>query len=469
MVSSTNQNLADIMKIQALLDEGDVQISKESQNALALVGTTGSGKTTLLNLLTGNPLRITEDRLIDVNDPRNPFKIGFSFESCTTTPNTFSAPGYTIYDCPGFEDNKSTEQEIANAYYISKIFKMSMNIKIVLVLIFKCENNGKGKQLCNIFSMLAALIPDQQKLFNSLSIVVTQCKKNYTNLKFANTLKKLVAENNSFAPISELVSKIADNPQKVVLFKKPDKLSGIDYSDRERILRAITLASYIRSEARPVISDTAKIQVSELIKVTEIKITEMIISFASALKNKFFLETNIQELKNASQSLDKIAGQNKNQTLKEFGDSLDELAKFLFQIDSNLQFIKDMIFRIEFYQKFTCVSSYKFNILLWTQPLQELRLQITEALSIQDQKLKEEQAAAYEKAHQEEVKEYKRVCEEYKKSYQAQVEFNARQETIFREAMASHQRQIAQLNEIINRPPQIVHIYEDSDSICNII
>lgn len=196
MVSNNTPSLGDIMKIQALLDEGDIQISKKSQNALALLGTTGSGKTTLLNFLTRSPLCVTEDRLIQASDPQNPFKIGSSFKSCTTTPNTFITPEHTIYDCPGFEDNNSTEQEIANAYYISKIFKVSINIKIVLVLKFGCESISKGKNLCNIFSMLIALIPDQQKLLESLSIVITHCKSAYSNIKFARILKKLVAENN---------------------------------------------------------------------------------------------------------------------------------------------------------------------------------------------------------------------------------------------------------------------------------
>lgn len=252
------------------------------------------------------------------------------------------------------------------------------------------------------------------------------------------------------------------------MFKKPHKVDGIDYSDRDRIFGTISLANYIRSEAKPVISDTAKLQVSELIKINEIRVTEMIISFADALRNRFFLETDLEELKNATRSLDKIVSGYSAQTIKEFGDSLDELAKFLFKIDSNLQFIKDIIYRIEFYQEFTTVSSYKFDILSWVQPLQELRFQISEAMSIQDKRLKEEQALAYERAHQEELAEYKRMCEEYKKCYQAQCEFNARQEANFREAINNYQRQIAQIIEMMNKPHSHSHHHHHRRR-CNII
>ena len=39
-----------------------------------------------------------------------------------------------FYDCPGFKDNKSEEQDIANSFYIQRLLDTHPKVKIVIVV-----------------------------------------------------------------------------------------------------------------------------------------------------------------------------------------------------------------------------------------------------------------------------------------------------------------------------------------------
>ena len=68
--------------------------------------------------------------------------IGNSSVSETATLKSFCDPktNVTYYDCPGFNDNKGPEQDIANSIFLQQLFRITGKMKIALVTtIFKFE------------------------------------------------------------------------------------------------------------------------------------------------------------------------------------------------------------------------------------------------------------------------------------------------------------------------------------------
>jgi len=48
------------------------------------------------------------------------------------------------YDCPGFGDTRTFNQEIVNAFYIKKIFDSTSEVKILLCIDINDFKNSRG-------------------------------------------------------------------------------------------------------------------------------------------------------------------------------------------------------------------------------------------------------------------------------------------------------------------------------------
>ena len=77
--------------------------------------------------------------------------IGNSSVSKTITPKCYrnDKTGVIYFDCPGFNDNKGPEQDIANSIFIQQLFSITEKVKIALVAtIFKFEHvNSRGSEI----------------------------------------------------------------------------------------------------------------------------------------------------------------------------------------------------------------------------------------------------------------------------------------------------------------------------------
>lgn len=239
----------DYVNIQNLIAQGDREIKAESANGILFIGATSSGKTTLLCLLAQKRLKgftnNTGRKCIDLVDQNEPMKIGHYYTSCTTIPNSWRDRSVTYYDCPGFEDNKSVSQEIANAYYVKKIGNSHQQLKFVLVIPYGSEDQARGNSIAELLTQVNSLVPDTSRLFEGLSIVLTKCPKNYRVQHFINFLEKAIKENNRFKHVEKLTMMMIRNPQKFCIFKKPSENCTIDLSDRERILACIEQSRFV--------------------------------------------------------------------------------------------------------------------------------------------------------------------------------------------------------------------------------
>ena len=59
-------------------------------------------------------------------------KIGHTV-SLTFAPNFWEGDSFRLYDCPGFNDTRSIEHEIAKSFFIKEIANSAKSIKIIIV------------------------------------------------------------------------------------------------------------------------------------------------------------------------------------------------------------------------------------------------------------------------------------------------------------------------------------------------
>ena len=53
----------------------------------------------------------------------------------TKFPNKWvEAQGITYWDCPGFNDTNGFEQDVINAFYLNRIFDVSDQVNLVIVI-----------------------------------------------------------------------------------------------------------------------------------------------------------------------------------------------------------------------------------------------------------------------------------------------------------------------------------------------
>lgn len=115
-----------------------IQKGVGEQEAVLFIGDTGVGKSTLLAYLTGHQLQVQEvglkPCLATCTQGPNEIKIGHQKYSETSVPVKVECGELTIYDCPGFNDNKSREDEIANSFYYQRLVSLYPRTKLVIVV-----------------------------------------------------------------------------------------------------------------------------------------------------------------------------------------------------------------------------------------------------------------------------------------------------------------------------------------------
>jgi energy-coupling factor transporter ATP-binding protein EcfA2 len=166
------------------LIEGNHEINKKISEAnknekenIIVIGNTGAGKSTFVNYMTGAELKIIDGVIKlnyeiseeDANLKERP-KIGHTKESLTAVPNYYEYNDSVYWDCPGFGDNRTEEQDILNALYIKKLFNELKKVKIIYVVNYTKEIDGKK---IDDFKSFFDMFDDAESLKNKLLTVVT--------------------------------------------------------------------------------------------------------------------------------------------------------------------------------------------------------------------------------------------------------------------------------------------------------
>ena len=136
-------------ELQDLIDkinEGSKKIGdKKEKKGILILGETGVGKSTLTYLFAGKTLKVAKlmnnaNLILDLDNPDldsiNNIEISHLKVSRTLIPSNIKTDdGFVIWDCPGFGDiGRNPSQDIANSFYIQKLFSTSSELKFVIIV-----------------------------------------------------------------------------------------------------------------------------------------------------------------------------------------------------------------------------------------------------------------------------------------------------------------------------------------------
>ncbi|CAL8133023.1 unnamed protein product [Orchesella dallaii] len=153
------------------------------------MGNTGSGKTTLIQTLNGNlsqlhAVRTHTGKLVIIDDNE---RIGLpTTKSKTLVPEYVvnSENNVSFYDCPGFDDNRGADKDIAAMYFLNLITKHVKQAKFLFLVTH------------------SSVIPGNDRL--DFELLVTHAARFLQNIKkFNNSIGLIVTKVNSFSEFGE--------------------------------------------------------------------------------------------------------------------------------------------------------------------------------------------------------------------------------------------------------------------------
>ena len=179
-----------------------------AENTL-IMGNTRGGKSTLVNYLLSNPLKA---EILDSNDKGKAGKqlkvvkngneagptIGTSGSSQTTIPQKWQAfnavYNKSIWDCPGFGDNRGAAIDISNAFLVSKLLNKAQNVKIVLVCDYIDIESDNPQNFISLMKQVNYLFGDPEIVKHSTILVVTKVDDGNTVEDIVADLRKIIVE-----------------------------------------------------------------------------------------------------------------------------------------------------------------------------------------------------------------------------------------------------------------------------------
>lgn len=195
----------DIKKLKDILIESNVYIKKHSvkDNAAIIIGQARVGKSTLLNYLINNKLmsekigKFTPISLIRAENKSEGPDIGGGGISKTKIPQKFTSskfPHLSLWDTPGFDDNRGCVQDISNTFYIYQLIKNVDYLKVVLLLDYSDIASGTDtyfhKGINNLENLLGS---SYQQFFPSVTVIFSKAP-NIENLDYMSAVKLYITE-----------------------------------------------------------------------------------------------------------------------------------------------------------------------------------------------------------------------------------------------------------------------------------
>lgn len=161
-----------------------------------------------------------------------------------------------IWDCPGFNDT-DVVQEIANSFYIKRLFETTKYLKFILV-ISEHDLQSKGAQFVQTLASFTKVFSNVQAIEGSVSLVVTHVAPHKNAQHIKNSINKILEQNQQVTDEQkELIGSILN--KSFHLFHKPKD---------EGEMEAVDLFTPINQSSWYILSnpDMASISVSEKAK-----------------------------------------------------------------------------------------------------------------------------------------------------------------------------------------------------------
>ena len=159
----------------------------EGSIAVMVVGNTGAGKSTLINFLLKCVMEKVylslggKRKVVFMVSEASPVKavmqIGFSNTSQTFVPDAVQSPDLgLVVDCPGFNDNRSPEINIANAVNIKAVMTRALGVTMVVVLNYYTLKADRGRGVRELLETLLGLFGSAERALihaDSILLVVS--------------------------------------------------------------------------------------------------------------------------------------------------------------------------------------------------------------------------------------------------------------------------------------------------------
>ncbi|HJK89036.1 MAG: 50S ribosome-binding GTPase (plasmid) [Candidatus Megaira endosymbiont of Mesostigma viride] len=274
-------------------------IVNDHDEVILVIGKTGAGKSTLVNYLT-NPEKMEVklykapnikygkgSLVIDILKGSSGLpKPGHTKDSETTIPNKWqdSGSGIVYWDCPGFGDNQGADQDIANAFFIKKIFETSNKIKLILAISWEDLENGRANEIKNLTDTLGTLFNDFSIIKDSLSLIITKIPDSKDSDDVKGELEKLLQakcfQEESVA--KNILEFFLDSDNKISLFNQPTKpgpvIEVLGLDDQAQILDTVRNTKFINSpQVTIAVAPTSQIKIRELADLIHHEINSVIL------------------------------------------------------------------------------------------------------------------------------------------------------------------------------------------------
>jgi hypothetical protein len=302
-----------IHEIYELIGEGNARINEPVEKAALILGKTGAGKSTLTHLLAKKQLTAklddaTGNMLVEAIDQLDGITISHKSASETKIPNRHKLENISLWDCPGFNDTGGVAQEIANAFYIKKLFETTKQLKFILVISDSSMSN-RSVDVVTIVEHFVKLFKDVTVLQKSVSLVITQALPHKKTEHIKKAIENIISENKAIEPDTKAVLGFLLNS--VHIFYQPVKEGLINQENS--ILEAINDSTeYINTSlnlANIAISKKSSEFAEELFEITKSNFTQLINTIADAVKNqanKFLNASSYSNRNFFAESLEKI-------------------------------------------------------------------------------------------------------------------------------------------------------------------
>ena len=246
---------------------------KEAENSIVVLGKTGYGKSTLINFLAGSKLKAVAtgfppQLIIEAEENLGDIKIVSGGTSGTKAPDKYFDPqtGITYFDCPGFDDTRGVEQEVANAYYIQQVFQLAKKVKVVVVC-KESEFQDRLNTFTELIKKITQLFPNITDAAKSMCLVISKASPTSRVEDFKDFLTSELQPQGALSslnnPQQEFLESIIKDEGKILFFYAPQQSGPIQIQATEMI-DAINALPYMQNpEVSLVISAEAKVVVSK--------------------------------------------------------------------------------------------------------------------------------------------------------------------------------------------------------------
>ena len=340
-----------------------------NKTRVILVGVTGSGKSSLSCILAQKPLKIILGVGEEIELEGDGVKAGC--KAVTKFPAFIVDQKLNIVycDCPGFEDTDGVNSEILNAFSIDSLFQnyngYNAKVKILLVISAAEIKSARGQIIEQTIERIIRMLPEVQKLKNSIGLVITKGDK---RLHAQNYISHLA--NNPTPLLNDWVKFFQQNIDHVFVFPCPQfedvGKQYTDFEDRDNLIKFIQsdlLTEFIHqiTLSKFALENIEKIRSKHQIDVNEI-LKDLFSKIASLFQNEKEIEqinhwldimNELKNVKNISE-LEKIIYKctDCSDYLSQFLSKLEEYEKFdsfVNKFIENYQYIRDFQKSINFY------------------------------------------------------------------------------------------------------------------------